>query len=59
MKLKEIRKGKNLSVPALSRASDTPIRTIQDVERRGDCKISTAKKLAAALAVSLDELCQD
>ncbi len=59
MKLKTIRKSKGLSVPALSRLSEVPIRTIEDIERRGDCKVSTAKKLASALSVSLDELCND
>ncbi|MFR7722426.1 MAG: helix-turn-helix domain-containing protein [Clostridia bacterium] len=32
-------------------------RTIQDIEKRGDCLVSNAKKLAQALDVSLDELC--
>lgn len=57
MKLREIRKSKGLSVPALYRLSEVPVRTIEDIEKRGDCKVSTAKKLAAALEVTLDELC--
>lgn len=57
MKLREIRKEKGLSVPALSRLSDVPVRTIEDIEKRGDCKVSTAKKLAKGLEVTLDELC--
>ncbi len=57
MNLKKIRLEKGLSVPALSRLSDVPVRTIEDIERRGDCKVSTAVKLASALAVSLDCLC--
>jgi len=57
MNLKQIRLAANLSVPALSRLSNVPVRTIEDIERRGDCKVSTAKKLAKALAVSLDVLC--
>ncbi|SHK62530.1 helix-turn-helix transcriptional regulator [Paramaledivibacter caminithermalis] len=57
MKLREIRKVKGLSVPALYRLSGVPVRTIEDIEKRGDCKVSTAKKLAAALEVTLDELC--
>ncbi len=59
MKLRIIRKDKGLSVPELSKLSEVPIRTIEDIERRGDCKVSTAKKLAEALSVSLDELCGD
>lgn len=59
LKLRIIRKDKGLSVPELSKLSEVPIRTIEDIERRGDCKVSTAKKLAGALSVSLDELCGD
>lgn len=57
MNLKKIRLKQGLSVPALSRLSNVPIRTIEDIERRGDCKVSTAKLLASALNVSLDNLC--
>lgn len=57
MNLKKIRLEQGLSVPALSRLSNVPIRTIEDIERRGDCKVSTAKLLASALNVSLDNLC--
>lgn len=57
MKLRTIRKERALSVPKLSQLSGVPVRTIEDIERRGDCKVSTAKKLAAALSVSLDNLC--
>lgn len=57
MKLREIRKEKGLSVPALSRLSGVPVRTIEDIEKRGDCKVSTAKKLAEGLEVNLDKLC--
>lgn len=59
MNLRSIRKTKGLSVPALSRLSGVPIRTIEDIERRNECKVSTAKKLATALSVSLDELCDN
>lgn len=57
MKLKEIRKERKLSVPALSKLSGVPIRTIEDLEKRDDGRISTLMKLADALNVSLDELC--
>lgn len=55
MKFKEIHIGKGLSFPAFSLASDVPVRTIEDIEKRKGCKVSTALKLA----VSLDELCGD
>lgn len=58
MNLKNIRLSKNLSVPALSRLADVPIRTIEDLERRGDGRVSTLIKLADALGVTLDELCR-
>ena len=58
MNVKEIRLSKGLSVPALSKLSAVPVRTIEDLEKRGDCKVSTAIKLSEALEVSLDELCK-
>ena len=57
MNLKEIRKSKGLSVPQLVELSGLSRRTIQDIEKRGDCLVSNAIKLAQALEVSLDELC--
>ena len=57
MNLKDIRKDKSLSVAKLSALADVPVRTIEDIEKRGDCKVSTAIKLAAALNVTLDALC--
>lgn len=58
MKLKEIRKSQELTIPALSEISGVPKRTIEDIERKGECKVSTAIKLADALKVTLDELCR-
>lgn len=59
MRLKEIRTARGLSVPKLMELSGVPRRTIQDLEVRGDGRISTAIKLADALGVTLDELCRD
>ncbi len=59
MRLKHIRLTRGLSVPALSRLADVPIRTIEDLERRDDGRVSTMIKLADALGVTLDELCRD
>jgi transcriptional regulator with XRE-family HTH domain len=59
MKLKEIRNKKSLSVRQLSELSCVPIRTIEDLERRDDGRVSTAIKLADALCVTLDELCNN
>lgn len=59
MNLREIRTRKNLSVPQLVEISGVPRRTIQDIEKRGDGRVSTMIKLADALGVTLDELCRD
>lgn len=59
MKLKEIRTEKGISVPQLVEMTGISRRTIQEIEKRGDCLVSNAKKLAQALEVTLDELCAD
>jgi transcriptional regulator with XRE-family HTH domain len=59
MKLKQIRNSKNLTLKALSEVSGIPQRTIEDIERKNECKVSTAIKLSDALGVTLDELCRD
>lgn len=58
MNLREIRKSQNLTVPELSRLSGVSVRTIEDLEKRGDGRVSTLIKLADALNVSLDQLCR-
>lgn len=57
MKLRQIRLSQNLSVPALSRLANVPVRTIENIEKTNNCTVSNAKKLAFVLKVSLDELC--
>ncbi|WP_334305161.1 helix-turn-helix transcriptional regulator [Enterocloster lavalensis] len=59
MRLKEIRTTRGLSVPKLVELSGVPRRTIQEIENRDDCRVSTAIQLADALGVTLDELCRD
>ncbi|MCI9419439.1 MAG: helix-turn-helix transcriptional regulator [Eubacterium sp.] len=59
MKLREIRKNQKMSVPELSRVSGVSIRTIEDLEKRGDGRVSTLIKLADALNVTLDQLCRN
>lgn len=58
MQLKKIRLEKGLSGAKLADLSGVPLRTIEDIERRNDCRVSTAIKLADALGVTLDELCR-
>lgn len=57
--LKQIRKAKHLSIPALSRLSGISVRTIEKIEKTNGCTVRTAKCLALALNVSLDYLCLD
>lgn len=52
MNLKFYRTKHNLTIPQLSSLSSVPIRTIEDIEKRGSCKLDTAKKLAEALNVN-------
>lgn len=59
MRLREIRTTRGLSVPKLVELSGVPRRTIQEIENRDDCRVSTAIQLANALGVTLDELCRD
>lgn len=54
--LKEIRQARGVSVPKLVELSGVSRRTIQDIEKRGDCMLSTAWTLAQALGVSLNDL---
>lgn len=58
MNLKEIRKSQSLTLKSLSELSGVPQRTIEDIERKDECKVSTAIKLADALNVTLDKLCR-
>lgn len=58
MNLKQIRNAQGLSQAKLGELAGVSIRTIQDIERRDDCRVSTAIILADALGVTLDELCR-
>lgn len=55
IKLKELRKAAGLSVQKLTDLCGVPRRTIEDIEARGDCRISTAYTICKALGCSLDE----
>lgn len=57
MNVKKIRNEKGLSLRKLEEISGVPRRTLENVERRDNCKVDTAMKLAKALGVSMDELC--
>lgn len=55
LKLKELRKAAGLSVRELSELSGVPRRTIEDIEARGNCLLSTAHALCKILKCSLDD----
>lgn len=58
MNVRKIRIERGMSVPQLVELSGVSRRTIQDIEKNDECKVSTAIKLADALGVTLDELCR-
>jgi DNA-binding XRE family transcriptional regulator len=53
--LKQLRAKAGLSIKALSDLSGISRRTIEDIEARGDCRISTAFALCEALGVTLND----
>lgn len=55
LNLKKLRKETGLSVKALSERSGISRRTIEDIEARGDCRISTAYAICKALGCTLNE----
>lgn len=55
LKLKELRRAAGMSVQALANQSGISRRTIEDIEARGDCRISTAYAICKALGCSLNE----
>ena len=59
MNLKKIRLKKGISVPKLVEMTGVPRRTIQEIEKRDNCTVVNAIKLADALEVTLDELCRN
>lgn len=59
LKLKQLRKDAGLSIRALSERSGVSQRTIEDIEARGDCRISTAFSLCKALSCKLDDFYND
>lgn len=54
--IKQYRKKLGISVPKMSKLTGIPIRTIEDLEKRGDCLVSNALKIANVLGLKLDDL---
>ena len=55
LRLKQLRKAAGLSIQALADLCGVSRRTIEDIEARGDCRISTAYTICKALGCSLDD----
>jgi len=54
--IKEHRQKAGISVPKMSELTGISRRTIQDLEKRGDCLVSNALKIADVLGLKLDDL---
>ena len=59
MRVREIHTKEHLSIPQLVELIGISRRTLQEIEKRGDCLVSNAIKIADALGVTLDELCRE
>ena len=58
MNIQHYRKERGMTVQQLADAAGLSKRTLEDAMRRGDCLVSNARQLAAALGVTLEELCR-
>lgn len=56
LKLKQLRNDAGLSIRALSELCGLSRRTLEDIEARGDCRVSTAFVICKALGCSLDDI---
>lgn len=56
--LKEHRNAKGITIPQLVELTGIPKRTIEDIQKRGDCLVSNALKIADALGITIGELCE-
>lgn len=55
LNLKALRQTCGLSQVQLAEKAGVSRRTVEEIERRGDCRISTARTLCDALGCTLDE----
>lgn len=54
--IKLYRQKAGISVPKMVELTGLSRRTIQDLENRGDCLVSNAKKIADVLGLKVDDL---
>ncbi|MDE6733811.1 MAG: helix-turn-helix transcriptional regulator [Oscillospiraceae bacterium] len=55
MYIKQYRLKAGISVPKMSEITGIPVRTIEALEKRGDCLVSNAKKIADVLGLKIDD----
>lgn len=53
--IKQHRQRAGISVPRMSELTGLSRRTIEDLEKRGDCLVSNAKKIADVLGLKVDD----
>lgn len=53
--IKQYRQKTGISVPRMSELTGLSRRTIEDLEKRGDCLVSNAKKIADVLGLKVDD----
>lgn len=53
--IKQHRQKAGISVPKMSELTGLSRRTIEDLEKRGDCLVSNAKKIADILGIKVDD----
>ena len=58
MQMRKLRNDRNISIPKLVELTGLSRRTLQEIEKREDCLVSNAIKIADVLGVTLDELCR-
>lgn len=54
--IKAYRTQAKITVPKMSELTGLSKRTIEDLEKRGDCLVSNALKIADALGITLNDL---
>lgn len=53
--IKQHRQKAGISVPKMSELTGLSRRTIEDLEKRGDCLVSNAKKIADIIGIKVDD----
>lgn len=54
--IKAYRQRAIISVPKMSELTGIPVRTIEALEKRGDCLVSNALKITEALGITLNDI---